>query len=106
MGGWKTKFVFLLMVYFAGFATAVHMLVPTPENQAGQSYENTGQSYENAGQSSTSSFNSQEFAESFKTGMHKCAIVAKDVALHISSLIKQKMEERKLKNQQIADSGF
>jgi hypothetical protein len=30
--GWKGKFVFLLIVYFAGFATAVYYLAPSGEN--------------------------------------------------------------------------
>ena len=33
MGGWKSKFLFLLVVYFAGFATAIYCLVPVSEAQ-------------------------------------------------------------------------
>ena len=29
--GWKSKFVFLLIVYFAGFATAVYNIAPSGE---------------------------------------------------------------------------
>ena len=32
MRGWRTKFIFVLIVYFAGFATAIYILAPTPEN--------------------------------------------------------------------------
>jgi len=32
MGAWRSKFIFLLIVYFAGFATAIYILVPVPEN--------------------------------------------------------------------------
>ncbi len=33
--GWKGKFIFLLIVYFAGFATAVYYLAPPGENNNG-----------------------------------------------------------------------
>jgi len=30
--GWKSKFLFMLIIYFAGFATAVYYLAPPGEN--------------------------------------------------------------------------
>jgi hypothetical protein len=35
--GWKAKFVFLLMVYFAGFATAVYYIAPQGSGDKGVS---------------------------------------------------------------------
>jgi len=81
MGGWKAKFVFLLMVYFAGFATAIYCLLPAPEAQMGE-------------ESSEHSAARAEFAQSFNVGMHKCLDVAKDISVEVSRLIKQKLDQR------------
>lgn len=40
--GWKSKFLFLLIVYFSGFATAIYYLAPPGENQQEANYENAG----------------------------------------------------------------
>jgi len=82
MRGWKAKFVFLLMVYFAGFATAIYCLLPAPEAQMGE--ESSEHSAARAGQ----------FAQSFNVGMHKCLDVAKDISVEVSRLIKQKLDQR------------
>jgi hypothetical protein len=82
--GWRTKFIFLLIVYFAGFATAIYMLAPAPEGSAEKSFGNI---------SSASAFDSQEFAKSFNTGMHKCLAFGKDAAWHTAEFIKEKLKE-------------
>lgn len=84
MKGWRTKFIFLLIVYFAGFATAIYMLAPAPEGSAEKSFGNI---------SSASAFDSQEFAKSFNTGMHKCLAFGKDAAWHTAEFIKEKLKE-------------
>ena len=83
MRGWRTKFIFLLIVYFAGFATAIHMLAPAPEG-ADQSFDNI---------SSASAFNSQEFVKSFNAGMNKCFAFGKETAWHTAEFIKGKLKE-------------
>jgi len=82
--GWRTKFIFLLIVYFAGFATAIYMLAPTPEGNTDTSFNKT---------SSASAFNSQEFVESFNSGIHKCLAFGKVAAIHTAEFIKEKIEE-------------
>ena len=82
MRGWKTKLVFLLIVYFAGFATAIYCLAPAPEAQPGE------ESF------TLSAVKSNQFAQSFNVGMHKCLDFAKDATLRVSSFIKQKLDER------------
>lgn len=84
MRGWRTKFIFLLIVYFAGFATAIYMLAPTPEGSDKHSF---------GGISSASTFNSQEFAKSFNVGMRKCLVFGKEAAIHTAEFIKEKIEE-------------
>lgn len=85
MRGWRIKFIFLLIVYFAGFATAIYTLAPTPENKAGRSREK-GFAH--------SSLKSDEFAKSFNTGMHKCIDFGKDAALRTAKFLKQKFDEK------------
>ena len=84
MGSWRTKLIFLLIVYFAGFATAVYCLAPAPGNQDEMT---CAKSFPH------SALKSDEFASSFNTGMHKCLAVAKDAAVHVSEFIKQRLDE-------------
>jgi hypothetical protein len=74
----------LLIVYFAGFATAIYMLAPAPEGSDTQSFGKI---------SSASQFDSQEFAKSFNVGMHKCLAFGKQAAIHTAEFIKEKVEE-------------
>jgi len=85
MGGWKSKFIFLLIVYFAGFATAIYCLAPVPDDQTDQPCEKTF---------AYSVLKSDEFAKSFNTGMHKCIDFGKDAACRAAGFIKQKLNER------------
>ncbi len=85
MRGWRSKLVFLLIVYFAGFVTAIYTLAPVPENRT------RDKSF--AG----SVFKSDEFAQSFNTGMHKCLDFGKDVACSVGRFIKQKYNDRQLR---------
>ena len=85
MGGWRIKLVFLLIVYFAGFATAIYCLAPVPENQTCQSGEK-GFAY--------SALKSDGFAQSFNVGLHKCIDFAKDAGGRVAASLKQKFDER------------
>jgi hypothetical protein len=88
MRGWRVKLIFLLVVYFAGYATAIYTLAPAPQNQVNQPAEKT---------LVYSTFKSDEFAKSFNAGMHKCIDFGKDAAWRIAKFIKQKMDEKQLK---------
>ncbi len=96
MGGIKSKFLFVLIVYFAGFATAIYTLAPAPEAK-GQSPENKTVAH--------SALKSDEFAKSFNEGMHKFLGIAKDASLRTSDYVKSKMNESRLqqssKNRQL-----
>jgi hypothetical protein len=74
----------MLIVYFAGFATAIYMLAPAPEGSAEKSFDNL---------SSASAFDSQEFAKSFNDGMHKCLAFGKEAACQTAEFIKEKIKE-------------
>ena len=84
MKGWRSKFIFLLIVYFGGFATAIYMLAPEPEGSAENSVDNV---------STASAFDSQEFTKSFNSGMHKCLAFGKEAACQTAEFIKEKIKE-------------
>jgi hypothetical protein len=87
--GWRSKFVFVLIVYFAGFATAVYCLAPAPE---GAHAENRQRSSILAG------VKSEEFAKSVNSGVHKCIDLGKEAAREAAKLIKEKMDEAKARS--------
>ena len=84
MGGWRHKIVFLLVVYFAGFATAIYTLAPVPQDVSGKDEQSFGYS----------ALKSDKFAKSFNSGMHRCIDFSKDAAQQFSSFIRQKTNER------------
>ena len=102
MRGWRTKFVFLLIVYFAGFATAIYTLAPVPENKANASANSSFWRSNTAGETGEknsvfSALKSDEFATSVNTGIHKCIEFVKDAAWRTAKLIKQKIDQRQLR---------
>jgi len=88
MRGWRTKFLFLLIVYFAGFATAIYILAPAPGNQVSKGAQKT---------LSSSAFKSDDFVQSFNSGMHKCLDYGKDATWRVGKYLKQKIDEKQLK---------
>ena len=87
MGRWRVKLVFLLIVYFAGFATAIYTLAPVPENQI-QADASAEKGFLH------SAFKSDEFAMSINSGIHKAVDYGKAVAVRVSEFVKQKLNER------------
>lgn len=90
MGGWRAKLVFLLIVYFAGFATAIYCLAPAGERQ------NVGKAGSQQGVA-CSAVKSEDFAGSFSSGLHKCLDISKDAAQRAGRFIKQKIDESRVK---------
>ncbi len=86
MSSWRGKMVFMFIVYFTGFATAIYCLSPAPEKTFGS---------ESASTRIAASFDSEEFARSFNSGMHKALDIGKDMAVRTGKFIKQKIEERR-----------
>ncbi len=85
MGGWRSKLVLLLIVYFAGFATAIYCLAPGSETEAARSYEKSFV---------RSALKSDEFAQSFNVRMRKCVDFTKDAAVRAGAFLKQRLEDR------------
>ncbi len=87
MGG-RSKFIFLLIVYFAGFATAIYCLAPSVsagQNEIGQAGEEMFVE---------SAFKSEQFAQSFNSKMHTVLDYAKEASRRVGRFIKQQIDER------------
>lgn len=79
MWGWRGKIIFLLIVYFAGFATAIYCLAPVDE------HPDRGFTH--------SAIKSDEFAKSFNVKMHKCLDYSKDAARRAGAYLKEKFDD-------------
>ena len=82
--GWRTKFVFLLIVYCAGFATAIYYLAPTP---AGQPPQHLALSQMTAG------MQPDRLLASLRSGMDKYLGLSKDAAQEAAKLLETKLNE-------------
>jgi hypothetical protein len=87
--GWRAKFVFLLFVYAAGFVTAIYCLAPAPEKTPGTSRER---------RLAFKSLNSQEFARSVNSGVHKAIDLSKEAAQRAAQRIRAKIQEAQEKS--------
>jgi hypothetical protein len=81
---WRTKLIFLLVVYFAGFATAVYCLAPAPERESRESPQMIRM---------RAALQSQEIARSVNSGMHKCIAFGREAAWQTAVLIHEKMDQ-------------
>ncbi len=89
VSGWRSKLIFLLIVYFAGFATAIYTLAPAP----GNSRQFTLGALVPSGSGQTKRITSEQFVESFNAGMHKAVDFGKAAALRTGKLIKGKLKD-------------
>jgi hypothetical protein len=85
--GWRSKFVFMLIVYFAGFATAIYCLAPSPQATA------RGKGL--LGPAITS----DKIVASVNSGLHKCIDVGREAAMRTAQKIKEKVEEAQLQSE-------
>ena len=84
------KFIFLLLVYFAGFSTAIYFLAPPLESQEEQTSSNQTSTTE---KSTNFNFDSQQFVKSFNAGIHKCIDFGKVAAKRTAKFLKEKAIE-------------
>jgi len=81
------KIVILLIIYFAGFATAIYFL--TPASAQGHTKNISGS------KKTVSSFNSQKFSKGLNTNVNKCIKYAKDTSNKAVCAAKKKLQERR-----------
>jgi len=84
--GWRTKLVFLLVVFFAGFITGIYCLSPVTDEQRTE-VSSKGFIY--------SALKSDEFAKSFNSGIHKCISFSKDAVKQTGEYLHTKIEDYK-----------
>ena len=84
--GWRSKLIFILVIYFAGFATAIYCLAPAPRNTANITGERSF---------AYSELKSEEFAEAFNEGLHQLIDFGKAAALRTADLIKHEYNHRR-----------
>jgi hypothetical protein len=88
--GWRSKFVFMLVVYFAGFATAIYCLAPAPE---GKNAAPPGKGLFGP------SLRSDKIVMSVNSGIHKCVDLGKETAMRAAQMIKEKVEKTQLQSE-------
>jgi hypothetical protein len=89
MRGFRGKFILLLIVYFAGFATAIYTLAPVPDG------ENTIWSERGPARSA---LKSGHFAQEFSVQLHRCVDFVKEKSEEAGEFIKAKIREYREKN--------
>jgi hypothetical protein len=82
--GWRTKFVFLLIVYCAGFATAIYYLAPTPAGKLSQHL---------ALSQMTSAVHPDRLLASLRSGMDKYLGLSKEAAEQAAKVLQTKLDE-------------
>jgi hypothetical protein len=87
--GWRSKLIFLLIIYFAGFATAIYTLAPTPKSDGQATLGGFVARHSENG----SRITSEEFVESFNAGMHKCVDFGKEAACRTAQFLKKKFKK-------------
>lgn len=80
--GWRAKFIFVLMVYFTGFATAIYWLAPNPETSGASSFQF---------HTSKGTITKEGLTQAINGGMHKAVDLGREAAGRAGELIQQKI---------------
>ncbi|MCI0498500.1 MAG: hypothetical protein L0Y36_02310 [Planctomycetales bacterium] len=102
MGRWRSKILFSLILYSAGFITAVYFLTPvsaqaSPDSQAGE-LSGWSQNAHSAVGGNTS--DSPAWAVSIRRGINTCVRFAEEYTLRAADLFRSKMEQGKSQSRQ------
>jgi hypothetical protein len=89
---WKNKVLVVLIIYFAGFATAIYSLAPASNQAAGPTEPNPAKSF------SHSLLGSDGFAQSINSGMRTCV----KAGSYVAEFLKQKLTQDKEASQTAA----
>jgi hypothetical protein len=89
MRGWRNKFLVALIIYFAGFATAIYYLAPAGDkaNASGKD----SRRFDLRGQ--VGEFRASEFGATAQTGMKKFVGFAEEKAVQLGEYIRAKLAE-------------
>jgi hypothetical protein len=87
MRNWRGKLITALVIYFAGFATAIYFLAPVTE---------TADKAKQVTSSRESNSETQQFAMAFNGKMKQALSFAEEKAVEIGQVIKTELAERQL----------
>ena len=85
---WRSRILFALIIYFAGFATAIYALAPVADAKHSGSRDVKVSNHTDYGSKS------ERFALAFNSQMRKCISVAEEQGAKIGEFIKVKLAER------------
>lgn len=94
MGKWRGKILFALIVYGAGFATAIYFLAPSKFQEVKSRVTSSAVRTQDR-IAEQNGFDSQAWAASVRVGMSKAMRFAEEQALQIADTVKTRMEQSK-----------
>ncbi|MHC5061446.1 MAG: hypothetical protein ACYTFK_10240 [Planctomycetota bacterium] len=95
---WRSRILFALIIYFAGFATAIYALAPVADaNVKSDLRARTG--HHKVSKHADSGSKSEKFASAFNTQMRKCISIAEEQGARLGELIKAKLAEQRTKDE-------
>ncbi len=95
---WRSKVLLALIIYFAGFATAIYYLAPADANANVDEIRAGGFGF--GGKESATDAKSEEFAEYAEiagASMRKFVTFAEEKAVQLGEIIKKELAEQKKK---------
>lgn len=100
MGKWQSKILFTLILYAAGFVTAVYLLAPCPVQAADNAQDGQTQSWSQQAKTviAKAQTSSPEWALKIRSGIDACIDFAEEHALQAADLIRSKMGQGKTQN--------
>ncbi len=96
---WRSRILFALIVYFAGFATAIYALAPVADAKADAKTHSRARDVKVRNHTDSGS-KSERFALKFNSQMRKCISVAEEQGAKIGEFIKAKLADRPENGQQ------
>ncbi len=90
---WRSKLLLALIIYFAGFATAVYYLAPADDKAKAGGIRTGGFGFS----SQVSESRSDEFGKVAAAGMRKFVSFAEEKVVQLSEIIKKEIAEQKEK---------
>ncbi|MHC4231980.1 MAG: hypothetical protein ACYSN9_08580 [Planctomycetota bacterium] len=95
MGHWQSKFLFSVILYAAGFVTAVYFLAPHPASAADQGQATETSSWLQPAQAvaANSGTDSEVWMTKIRAGIDTSIDFAEEQALRVANLIRSKMKQ-------------
>lgn len=91
MGRWRSKLLFAMIVYAAGFLTAIYVLAPSDIQAVAGGNGPSGRILDETTQ--RAGFDGRAWAASARAGMDKARAFAEEQALHFAEKFKTSMQQ-------------